>query len=99
MSMELQEAVRTSLKAFGELFPETMENDLRLEEAELDTDASIWNVTVSLRNPDLSGVKVSEPAPNSLAALLYPKGTNGRTYKTIRVSEQNGRILGIGNPA
>lgn len=96
--MEVQDAVRQSISAFGAVFPPEMQKDLRLEEVLLSNDEAVWNITVSFRNPDLSDVEISAPAPNSLAAMLGAKGPNGRIYKTIRVRSEDGRLLGISNP-
>jgi len=97
--MEVQEAVRQSIQAFGTVFPPEMQKDLRLEEVALSKDEEVWLTTVSFRNPEVSDVEISAPAPNSLAAMLGARQPQGRIYKTIRVRSTDGRLLGIGNPA
>ncbi len=97
--MEVQEAVRQSIQAFGNVFPPEMQKDLRLEEVALSKDEEVWLTTVSFRNPEASDVEISAPAPNSLAAMLIGNQPQGRIYKTIRVRSVDGRLLGIGNPA
>ena len=97
--MDVQDAVRQSIQAFGTIFPPELQKSLRLEEVSLSPDEEVWLTTISFRNPDVSDIEISAPAPNSLAAMLGAKQPNGRIYKTIRVRSTDGRLLGIGNPS
>lgn len=96
--MNIEDAVRESLKAFASVFGSEAQGDLRLEEVILSEDESAWLTTVSYPNPDLTDVTVSAPAANSLASYFNP-APKKRLYKTIRVRANDGRLVGISNAA
>lgn len=97
--MEVQDAVRRSISAFGDIFPAAAREDLRLEEVSLNDEESEWITTVSFPNPDYSDVEISRPAPNSLAEMLghSTSGPSRRLYKEIHLRSVDGKLLGILN--
>ena len=95
--MQVQDVVKRSLETFGEVFPNQLGSDLRLEEVRLSDDEIVWSTTVSFRNPDKpEGVEPSVKM-NGLEALLGANKAKERAYKTVRLRDTDGKLLGIVN--
>lgn len=80
--LDVKDAVKISFPAISELFGDV--KDVRLEEAQLSEDERYWLVTFSFIDP-------SRDVGGGLQTLL---GT-GREYKVVRISSEDGRLLGI----
>lgn len=92
--MEVQEIVRKAITTFGELFPNEMKKDLRLEEVRLSDDEAIWSTTVSFKNPDTDDELALDQQSQSVAALLGVR-RHPRKYKTVTLRSGDGQLLGI----
>ncbi len=96
--MNVEDAVRESIKAFASVFGQTPQSDVRLEEVTLNDDESLWLTTVSYPNPDLPNVPASGSSVSFVEAYLNPSPKK-RIYKTIRLRADDGRLIGISNAA
>lgn len=84
--MDVKEAVGTAKGYVDELFADEVIADVGLEEVVFEEVSGDWKVTVgfSRRWNQVSG----------LAAALEPEGRN-RSYKVIRISERDGRVISL----
>jgi hypothetical protein len=88
--MEVKEAVAAAKRYIQELFADEDIADVGLEEVEFDNARNIWNITTGFS-------RFREPidAP-PFGNLLVPK-RRVRSYKVVRISDKNGKILSVKN--
>lgn len=97
--VQVKDAVKLSLVAFNDLFPDDVHRDLRLEEVNLDEKSNRWEVTVSYKNPDYDEEVAARKAGHKSMDFLLGRNSNvpSRYYKTIRVKAEDGALVGIKN--
>jgi hypothetical protein len=84
------EAVETAKQYLVELFPETANQIVRLEEIESPQRAGSWGITLSITDPDRTNEN-----PN-LASLL---GLNRKRIKLVELDHDSGALLAVKNRA
>ena len=80
--MEVKQAVEVAKRYIIDLFEDEHISDIGLEEIETDQ-GGCWQITIGF----------SRPWDRNVGAVL--SGTRSRTYKTIRVSDEDGRVLSV----
>lgn len=80
--MQVKEAVQKASEYLPEVFETAAEKELRLEGVEKSDDGRFWKVTFSYNS--------SQNEPSSLMSLL-------RTYKTVKLRDDNGEFIGAQN--
>jgi hypothetical protein len=81
--MDVKSAVRNALEYVNDLFAAENISNLGLEEVEFDEKENIWIVTVGFSRPWDYSTK------NALTALANPSGQPKRSYKVVRIHDDN----------
>lgn len=84
--MDVKEAVSTAKGYVAELFAEEGMTDLGLEEVVFEEVSGDWKVTV--------GFSRSWKQLSGLSAALAP-GVRNRSYKVIRIRDQDGHVISL----
>ena len=90
--MEATEVISIAKEYVAKLFEGDRAINIGLEELSFDDDAKIWSVTIGFSRP----WDRHEPPP--LAAIAYgwaEQKPKPRTFKTIEISDADGKILGM----
>ena len=80
--MDVKEAVQVAKKHISDLFKDEGITNLGLEEVEVDI-GDCWRITIGF----------SRPWDHKIGTMLA--GTTSRSYKVVRVSDEDGRILSV----
>jgi hypothetical protein len=87
--MTANQAVETAKRYLAELFPETADQIVRLEEIESPQRAGVWGVTLSITDTQTA----SNP---NLASML---GLNRKRVKLVELDHDSGALLAVKNKA
>lgn len=88
--MDVREAITVAKTYVAEVFADERAQNVGLEEVEYDEAARAWNVTIGFSRPwdfpvTLSGIVSANRNPIR------------RTYKTVRISDEDGKIVSVKN--
>jgi hypothetical protein len=86
--MEVKEAVKLAKDYVSRLFDEEQIKNLGLEEVEFEDHSNIWRITVGFSRP------WDGPA-NPLSFIAGGLSPLGRSYKTVRLSDVDGKVLSV----
>jgi len=87
--MTANQAVETAKQYLVELFPETADQIVRLEEIESPERAGAWGVTLSITDPKPS-------TDQNLASIL---GLNRKQIKLVELDHDSGALIAVKNKA
>ena len=88
--MNVKEAIKDAKTQIYEIFQDEKPTDIGLEEIEYNESDETWVITIGFLRPwDISSISVAE----SIAGIVG----NKRTYKVVRISDKNGKMLSIKN--
>ena len=87
--MDVKEAIAKAKIYVSELFVGEKLSNLGLEEVEFDDRAQRWEITLGFSRPwdSVSG----------MAAMMQHAPVISRTYKIVRVADQDGKLISISN--
>lgn len=88
--MDVKEAVNLAKNYIVDIYADEQIRNVGLEEIDFDETKSMWFVTIGFSRP------WDEPR-NALAALAGQGTYAKRAFKTIRVSNKDGKVLSIKN--
>ena len=88
--MNVKEAVKLSVEHVSDLFEHEKITNLGLEEIEFDVDMNEWVVTVGFSRP-------WDYPQNTLAALAGQAGRPNRSFKIVRINNNNSEVESIKN--
>lgn len=86
--MEVQEVVRLAKRYLADVFQDESPKNIGLEEIEFDERDNEWDVTLGFSRPWDSRGTV-------LATAMGAEPPSKRTYKVVRISNADGRMLAI----
>lgn len=87
--MNVKEAVAQAKKYIFELFSDENPKNIGLEEVEFDEQSNEWLVTIGFSRP------WDDPIGSALAAFSNPQVTMGRSYKIVRISNTDDKVLSV----
>lgn len=88
--MDVKQAVDMAKRYIIDVYSDEKITNVGLEEVDFDESQKVWFVTIGFSRP------WDEPR-NALAALSAQGAYTKRAFKTIRVSDRDGRVLSIKN--
>ena len=90
--MDVREAITLAKAYVAEVFADERAQNVGLEEVEYDDHGDAWNVTIGFSRP------WDFPMTLGVAsAFSTSRNAIRRTYKTVRISDQDGKILSVKN--
>ena len=104
--MDVKEAARTAREYITDLFADENVKHVGLEEVEFDHVSKVWNITIGFSRP----WELPEDPPKDppfftpvftpvLDELKPPPPLTQRSYKIVRVSDNDGRVISVMNRA
>ena len=100
--MDVKEAARTAREYISDLFADENVKHVGLEEVEFDHVSRIWNITIGFSRP----WELSEDRPlpsfssgSVLDELKPPPPSTQRSYKIVRVCDNDGHVISVTNRA
>ncbi|MER2519412.1 MAG: hypothetical protein ABTQ34_01850 [Bdellovibrionales bacterium] len=95
--MDVQSVVSLAKKHIGMLFADENVTNLGLEEVTFNEQDKVWMVTLGFSRPWDKPVDVTEANPLGIIAQMQQGSQryNRRDYKTIRVQDEDGKILSV----
>ena len=88
--MDVKEVVELAKRHIVEIYANEQITNVGLEEVDFDGTKSVWSVTIGFSRP------WDEPR-NAFAVLAAQGAYTRRTYKMLRVSDKDGKVLSIKN--
>ena len=93
--MEVKDAVAKAKAYVEELFAGEGVVDVRLEEVEHDEAQGAWNITLGfLRRAEAEAERL-DPFTTGLSAALRAIATQTRSYRVVRIRENDGAVLSV----
>jgi hypothetical protein len=87
--MDVKEAVSSAKHHLSNLYSEEKIANLGLEEVEYDDQNNIWHVTLGFSRP--------WETPRNILTALGQEVQPPRTYKVVRITDKDGRVLSVKN--
>lgn len=88
--MEVLEAVRLAKQYVQDLFVLEGIDNVGLEEVEFNDSDNIWSITIGFSRP-------WDKIYNPIAAATGNNQYNKRSYKVVRISNDNGKVISVKN--
>ena len=85
--MEVKEAARAAKTYLIDIFSDEGITNVGLEEVQFDELSKAWNITIGFSRP--------WDHKNTLVAALGSDGRPNRSYKVIRISDDDGSVLSL----
>ena len=96
--MDVKEAARTAREYITDLFADENVKHVGLEEVEFDDVAKVWHITIGFSRPwELSKDPPKDPPffNSVLDELKPPLPSTQRSYKIVRVRDNDGRVISV----
>ena len=98
--MDVKEAARTAREYITDLFADENVKHVGLEEVEFDDLAKVWHITIGFSRPWELPDDLPAPSFSSvLDELKKPPPLRQRSYKIVRVRDNDGRVISVMNRA
>ena len=98
--MDVKEAARTARAYIDNLFADEDVKYIGLEEVEFDHVAEVWNITIGFSRPwELPKDPSSFASGSVLEELKPPPPSTQRSYKVVRVRDNDGHVISVMNRA
>lgn len=85
--MNVQDVVKLAKHYLSDVFQEESPSQIGLEEIEFDAENDEWDVTIGFNRPSVTSGLV--------ASALGPFGAQTRSYKIVRIRNDDGRMVAI----
>ena len=98
--MDVKEAARTAREYITDLFADENVKHVGLEEVEFDDLSKVWHITIGFSRP--WELPEDPPPPSFTSAVLdelKPPPLTQRSYKIVRVRDNDGRVISVMNRA
>ncbi len=86
--MDMKEAARTAKEHVADLYAGEEITDIGLEEVEFNDHSNDWVITIGFSRP-------WDRKINNLAATLERKQVPARSYKVVRIDDDDGRVTSL----
>ena len=100
--MDVKEAARIARAYIADLFADEDVKHVGLEEVEFDHVARVWNITIGFSRPwelPKDPPKDLPPFTSVLEELKPPPSSTQRSYKIVRVHDDDGHVISVMNRA
>ena len=99
--MDVKEAARTAREYITDLFADENVKHVGLEEVEFDDRSKVWHITIGFSRPWELPEDLPSPSFASRSVLdeLKPPPLTQRSYKIVRVRDNDGRVISVMNRA
>ncbi len=99
--MDVKEAARTAREYITDLFADEDVKHVGLEEVEFDDLSKVWHITIGFSRPWELPEDLPSPsfASGSVLDELKPPPLTQRSYKIVRVRDNDGRVISVMNRA
>ena len=98
--MDVKEAARTAREYITDLFADEDVKHVGLEEVEFDDLAEVWHITIGFSRPwELAKDSTAPSFSGSVLDELKPPPLTQRSYKIVRVRDNDGHVISVVNRA
>ena len=97
--MDVKEAARTAREYITDLFADENVKHIGLEEVEFDHVAEVWNITIGFSRPWELPKDPPKGFTSVLEELKPPLSSTQRSYKIVRVRDDDGYVISVTNRA
>ena len=97
--MDVKEAARAAREYITDLFADENVKHVGLEEVEFDDLSKVWHITIGFSRPWELPEDLPSPSFSSLLDELKPPPLTQRSYKIVRIRDDDGHVMSVMNRA